>query len=187
MRQNKIISIFILVGIIGSGCNKFAVQPSQTPNEIPPTTTLTYTPTATLTPTITPSPTATFTPSPTAIAGGSGNLLLSCTDTSEVKDLDRIFIYELSTDSFKPLNSDTPRPKSMPTNMSLRSERILAASPNGQVVVWEKCEFEDRYGYCHEYISDSKLSTNKRFVPDGNPQHIGHQFISNEILLFWTV
>ena len=177
MKQSKIISTLILVGLVGSSCNASTTQSNQTFTEIPATITLTPTFTATLTPTLIPSPTATFTPSPTAVAGGNGDLVLSCVDTGGSKDQDKIFTYEIDTATLKPNAGQFTNNEDF-----FQFGNVVAASPSGRVIFWRR--------YNNFLISDSTFSTNKLsefFAPDWDHYPNTYQLVSDDYIFFAVI
>ncbi len=128
-----------------------AVSPSSTATASR-TPTRTPVPTATLTPTFTP------TPSPTALAGGTGEVIMSCETVGNV-----VFYYDLANRSFRQFDE---RPQS---EELWHSSSVQAVSPDGQRAIWRTCDIVNpvivhRYGVT--FIEGSESSTCRTFIAD---------------------
>lgn len=161
MSQYKFFSMLVMVVLIGSSCS---ASPTQILTVVPPTQTVTLTATltatATPTPTTTPTPTVTLTPLPTTVAGGNGNLVMSCMNTQGFYQ-DGISIYNLASSSFTPISENLTRTKEL-----VVSEKAISVSPSGEFILWRRCNYENMINSfapskeaCNLFISDSAFST----------------------------
>ena len=116
----------------------------------------TYIPT--VTPTPTPEPTITPTLGPTQIGGASGKILASCLENSNLRTM---YLYDLANKEYSYVHPELNRSHEDTSVWS--ADEFLQLSPSSDLVIWEKCDFEDvEYaGYPPKMIKQESITCNK--------------------------